>query len=80
MGPVSPFPSVAGLQALASAHLGPASDAPPPFLKEIYKYLFVYFGEGNGNLAPYSCLENPTGSLEGYGRWGCKESDMTEVT
>ena len=30
----------------------------------------------------YSCQENPHGqrSLAGYSPWGCKESDMTEVT
>ena len=35
---------------------------------------------GNGNPFQYSCLENPHGqrSLEGYIKWGCKES--TEVT
>ena len=28
-----------------------------------------------------SCLENPSDrSLAGYSPWGCKESDMTEVT
>ena len=28
---------------------------------------------------PEFCLENPT-DLAGYSPWGCKESDMTEVT
>ena len=31
----------------------------------------------------YFCLENPTDrerSLAGYSPWGCKESEMTEVT
>ena len=37
-------------------------------------------GEGNGNPAQYSCLENPHGqrSLAGYSPRGHKESDMTE--
>ena len=37
-------------------------------------------GKGNGNPLPYLCLENPyrQKSLEGYGPWGCKESDTTE--
>ena len=37
-------------------------------------------GEGPDNPLQYSCLENPHGqrSLEGYGPWGGKESDMTE--
>ena len=39
-------------------------------------------GGGHGNPLQYSCLENPHGqrSLGGYSLWGCKESDMTEVT
>ena len=39
-------------------------------------------GGGHGNPLQYSCLENPHGqrSLMGYGPWGHKESDMTEVT
>ena len=39
-------------------------------------------GEGNGNPLQYSCLENPNGqrSLSGYSPWGCKESDMTELS
>ena len=36
-------------------------------------------GEGNGNPLQYSCLENHR-SLVGYGMWGLKELDMTEVT
>ena len=38
-------------------------------------------GKGQGNPLQYSCLENPHGqrSLAGYGPWGHKESDMTEV-
>ena len=37
-------------------------------------------GGGHGNLLQYSCLENRHGqrSLEGYGQWGRKESDVTE--
>ena len=40
----------------------------------------TYPGGGHGNSLKYSCLENPHGqrSLEGYIKWGCKES--TEVT
>jgi len=36
-------------------------------------------GEGNGNPLQYSCLEHTMDkrSLEGYGPWGRKESDMT---
>ena len=39
-------------------------------------------GDGHGNPLWYSCLENPHGqrSLVGYSPWGCRESDMTEVT
>ena len=39
-------------------------------------------GGGNGNPLQYFGLENSHGqrSLEGYSPWGCKESDMTEVT
>ena len=39
-------------------------------------------GGGHGNPLQYSCLENPHGqrSLAGYGLWGHKESDRTEVT
>ena len=39
-------------------------------------------GEGNGYPLQYSCLENPHGqrSLAGYGPYGCKESNTTEVT
>ena len=33
-------------------------------------------GGGHGNSLQYSCLENPMDR----GPWGCKESDMTEVT
>ena len=38
------------------------------------------FGEGNGNLLQYSCLENSMdkGTCQGYSPWGCKESDATE--
>ena len=36
-------------------------------------------GEGNGNPPQYSCLENYM-DRRGYSPWGCKESDMTEVT
>ena len=42
-----------------------------------------YPGEGNGNPLQYSCLENPMdrGAWWGYySPWGCKKSDMTEVT
>ena len=39
-------------------------------------------GGGHGNPFQYACLENPMdrGVCLGYGPWGCKESDMTEVT
>ena len=39
-------------------------------------------GGGNGNPLQCSCLENPYGqrSLAGYSPWGCKESDMSEVS
>ena len=42
-------------------------------------------GGGNGNPLQYSCLENTVlamdrGAWKGYTPWGCKESDMTEVT
>ena len=39
-------------------------------------------GEGQSNPLQYSCLENPHGErrLAGYSPWGCKESDMTEVS
>ena len=36
-------------------------------------------GEGNSNPLQYSCLENPM-NRTAWGPWGCKESDMTEVT
>ena len=38
-------------------------------------------GGGHDNPLQYSCLENPPGhrSLVGYGPWGCKESDTTEL-
>ena len=37
--------------------------------------------EGMATLQ-HSCLENPMnrGAWQGYGPWGCKESDMTEAT
>ena len=37
---------------------------------------------GSGNPLQYSCLEKSHGqrSLVGHSPWGCKESDMTEVT
>ena len=37
-------------------------------------------GEGHGNPAQYSCLENPHGqrSLAGCSPWGHKESDTSE--
>ena len=37
------------------------------------------FGEGNGNLLQYSCLENPMdrGTLVGYSPWFHKGSDRT---
>ena len=39
-------------------------------------------GEGNGNPLQYPCLENPMdrGAWGGYSSWGCKESDMPEMT
>ena len=39
-------------------------------------------GGGNGNPLQYSCLENPMdrGAWWGYRLWGCRESDMTELT
>ena len=39
-------------------------------------------GGGHGIPLQYSYLENPHGqkSLVGYGLWGHKESDVTEVT
>ena len=39
-------------------------------------------GEGIGYSLQYSCLENPNEqrSLAGNSPWGCKESDVTEVT
>ena len=39
-------------------------------------YDIYIYGEGNGNLLQYSCLENPMvgGAWVGYGPWGCKES------
>ena len=39
-------------------------------------------GVGNGNPLQYFCLENPHGprNPEDYSPWGCKVSDMTEVT
>ena len=39
-------------------------------------------GGGHGNPLQCSCLENPHGqrSLVGYSPWGCKESNVTEVT
>ena len=38
--------------------------------------------EENGNPLQYSCLGNSMdrGSVEGYGPWGHKELDTTEVT
>ena len=43
---------------------------------------FVNVVGGHGNLLQYSCLENSHGqrNLAGYSPWGCKQSDMTEVT
>ena len=35
-------------------------------------------GGGHGNSLQYSC--HGQRSLAGYSPWGCKESDMTEVT
>ena len=39
-------------------------------------------GGAHGNLHQYSCLGESHGqrSLVDYRPWGCKESDMTEVT
>ena len=39
-------------------------------------------GGGHGNPLQYSCLGESQGlrSLVGYSLWGCKESNMTEVT
>ena len=39
-------------------------------------------GGENGNPLQESCLENPHAqrSLAGYSPWGCKESDMTDMT
>jgi hypothetical protein len=39
-----------------------------------------YFGEGNGNPLPYSCLENPMdrGAWWAPGHGVAKESDVTE--
>ena len=39
-------------------------------------------GGGHGNPLQYSCLGKSQGlrSLVGYSLWGCKESNMTEVT
>ena len=39
-------------------------------------------GEGNGNPAQYSCLENPKdrGAWRGYNPAGLRESDTTEHT
>ena len=39
-------------------------------------------GGGHNNPLQYSCLENPMdrGAWGSYSPWGCKESDMTEVT
>ena len=39
-----------------------------------------YPGRGHGNPLQYSCLKNHHSqrSLEGYGPWDCKRSDMTE--
>ena len=37
-------------------------------------------GGGHGNPFQYLCLKNPMNSLAGSSPWGCKESDMTEVT
>ena len=39
-------------------------------------------GVGNGTPLQYSCLKNLHGqrSLVGYSPWGCRGSDMTEVT
>ena len=39
-------------------------------------------GGGHGNPLQYSCLETAYGrrGLPGYGPWGRKESDTTEVT
>src|SRR5574337_85536 len=42
-------------------------------------YVYMLYGEGNGNPLQYSCLENPMdGSLVGYSPWGREESDTTE--
>ena len=38
------------------------------------------FGEGNGNLLKYSCMDNPTAEepgVGGYSPWGRKELDVT---
>ena len=42
----------------------------------------IFPGGGNDNPLQYSCLGNliDKRSLAGYGRWGCKELDMTENT
>ena len=52
------------------------------FLEYLELTIFgLSYGEGNGTLLQYSCLENPHGqrSLVGYSPWGRIESDMTEV-
>ena len=36
--------------------------------------------EGNVYPLQYSCLENPMDREAWWAPWGCKESDMTEVT
>ena len=43
---------------------------------------YAYIWKGNGKPLQYSCLENPMdrGTWWGYGPWGCKGSDMTELT
>ena len=42
--------------------------------------LWVKYGEGNGNLLQYSCLENSMDrrAWQAYSSWGHKESDTTE--
>ena len=48
--------------------------------KEKYRKVYIYIGEGNGNLFQYSCLENPMdrGACWATVHGGHKESDTTE--
>ena len=80
MGPVSPGPSVAGLQALKSAHLGPASVAPPPSFFQTLTNIYLFILEKE--MATQSSIRAwriPWAAWRATAH-GIAESDTTEET